>query len=331
MKQRTLITGINGFAGFYLTCELLRQGGEVCGLDRRGRWAPAGRAGAEDLSAEALGGVHVVEDDLSSAERFGSILCKLQPTDIVHLAGMAFVMDSWKSPAAALEANTAATLRLLEGARDSGWQGRILLISSSDVYGQPAPERLPIDESFPTDPCNPYALSKLAAESFARFFQSERTQILIARPFNHIGPDQREDFVAPSFLRQILAARDEGRKTLSVGDLRSVRDFTDVRDVARAYALLLERGEPGEVYNICSGTPVTIETLLERALAMSGVSLKCEVDPARLRPEGADARYGSAAKLQQLGWRRQYDLDATLRDMWERIADAPLTRPGGRP
>ncbi|MBX7059657.1 MAG: GDP-mannose 4,6-dehydratase [Leptospirales bacterium] len=317
MKGRALITGINGFVGYFLTVELLRQGYSVCGIDRRGRFDSSSRQALPGYDGAALASVAIDQDSLSDQQSAREILQRQQPQHIIHLAGNAFVPDSWKSPASAIRNNALSAATLLEAARDLGWQGRFLYVSSSDVYGTPSAEELPLREDSPIRLESPYALSKWSAEQLVSFYRAPGLQTLSARPFNHLGPGQRDEFAAPAFFRRIAAAAAAGESVIRTGELRAVRDFTDVRDVARAYVTLLEKGADGQVYNICSGRGVSIEQLLQSCLNAAGAMLRAETDTALLRPEAVNSRIGSAARLEALGWKPQLSLDQTLRDTWE--------------
>lgn len=327
MFSSAFITGIRGFAGSYLCHELLARGLRVWGLDRpapdRGDSdpppLPLPRPGLPELSDAQMDSVRLFASDMSSIEELARILKAAQPACIYHLAGSAFVPDSWKSPAATLENNVLFTLNLLQAARLIGWKGRMLFISSSDVYGTPTPDELPLTEASPIRTESPYALSKYTAEEFARYYNQDGIEVLMARPFNHIGPGQRNAFVVPSFLERIRTAIASGENTIRVGEMEAVRDFTDVRDVVKAYTLLMERGEPGGVYNICSGNPRRIGDILELAIKASGHSVRYEVDPALLRKEGANQRYGDCGALRALGWKPERTLAETIADMYSAL------------
>ncbi len=270
-----------------------------------------------------LQSVEVRQNDLSDVEATAELITQLAPDAIVHLAGNAFVPDSWKSPAATLRNNTIAAVNVAEGARRAKWRGRLLFVSSSDVYGTPPAEELPLREDSALRLESPYAVSKRSAEEMLQFLRGDGLELIIARPFNHLGPGQRDDFVAPAFFRRIQQAVRQGADHIEVGELRAVRDFTDVRDVVRAYATLIERGVDGEIYNVCSGEQSAVGDLLALCLRAAGATLETRVDPALLRPEAVNARYGSAEKLERLGWRREISLEQTLRDAWQYIQTEP--------
>jgi GDP-4-dehydro-6-deoxy-D-mannose reductase len=315
--MRTLITGINGFVGLYLCLELLRRGDAVSGADRRGRLELDNRRGIPGLAAANLANVNVRSVELTDRDAVRRAIIEEKPDRIVHLAGLAFVPDSWKSPIEALRSNALTTATLLEVARETGWKGRFLFASTSDVYGAAGPEELPLREDAPLRPESPYAATKVAAEALAQFFLRDGIEVIVARPFNHLGPGQRADFVAPAFLARIADAIAAGVPTIRVGELGAVRDFTDVRDVVRAYALLLERGKPGEIYNICSASPAAIREVLELSLAVAGARITYETDPDLLRPGMANVRYGDNTKIRSLGWKPEISLRQTIQDMWD--------------
>jgi GDP-4-dehydro-6-deoxy-D-mannose reductase len=200
---------------------------------------------------------------------------------------------------------------------DFGPDPRALVVSSSEVYGAVAPERLPVDETAPVAPLSPYAASKAAAEQVAlQAARGYRQEVVVARPFNHIGPGQPPQFAVPALAQRIVAASREGRRELPVGTLSARRDFTDVRDVVRAYRLLVLHGEPGGVYNICSGHDVAVKEVLDELLSLSGARLRPVTDPHLVRPTEIPVMQGSAAKLAALtGWKPEIPLADTLADV----------------
>lgn len=323
MGSSTLITGAGGFVGPYLT-ELLARRGEqpVCQV----RNAEKFRAHFERLIDRPLPPeVKVVEADLCDPASLSRIFAEHSLGAVVHLAGKSFVPDCWKNPARALEINGLGSARMLQAARENDWAGTFLLVSTGQVYGAPPPADLPLRESSPLAPDNPYSVSKLTAEHFAAYYQSDSIRVIIARPFNHIGPGQNQSFVVPAFLKRIREAVDQGQQRIVVGDLDSSRDFTDVRDVVEAYALLLDKGQP-DVYNVCSGRTATIGEILKLAQAAAGSDLEVRQDADLLRPEGSTVHYGVAEKLNALGWQPRISLRQSIED-----AHALLVRRGGIP
>jgi GDP-4-dehydro-6-deoxy-D-mannose reductase len=289
---RALVTGGHGFVGRWLCAHLEESGDEVV--------APH----AEDLDVTDLRAVRTF------VEQAG-------PEAVYHLAGVASVADSWKHPDTALEVNAGGTLAVLEGAGAMAEPPRVLVISSAEVYGAVGPEGQPITEDAPLRPVSPYAASKVAAEFLGlQAFLGNGVPVVRARPFNHVGPGQSPGFVVAALARRIAAAARRGDTTLAVGNLTPRRDFTDVRDVVRAYRLLVLHGEPGEAYNVCSGRDVMVAELVERLMALAGVSLDLRRDPDLVRPVDIPVMRGDASRLQALtGWRPEVPIDRTLADV----------------
>jgi GDP-4-dehydro-6-deoxy-D-mannose reductase len=221
--------------------------------------------------------------------------------------------------------NFRGTLNLLLAWRELQFDSRLLYVSSSDVYGLVRDEDLPLREDTPLRPANPYAASKAASEFLAfQFFQGYGLPIVRVRPFNHTGPRQSATFVCSSFAKQIAEVNTGLRPpTVAVGNLQLRRDFSDVRDIVRGYHLLLEKGQPGEVYQLCSGRAVSIEAILQILIAMASRPIQVTVDPSKTRAQEAPVLWGDASKAgQAVGWRPQYELETTLRDLelyWEGV------------
>lgn len=245
------------------------------------------------------------------------------PDAVIHLAGQTFVPAAFKDPAHTLQVNLLGSLNLLQALKRAGFNGTFLFVSSGDVYGQVAEMALPITEALAPKPRNPYAVSKVAAELLCQQWgYAEGWRMLIARPFNHIGPGQAVSFVVPSMAQQIVGA-DAGAKrlTLEVGDIDVTRDFLDVRDVISAYFALLEHGRSGEIYNVCSGVERTVRELILQMARLAGVSVELVQDPSRLRPADQRRVVGSAEKLQKdTGWKPGISITETLQSVlsdWE--------------
>jgi GDP-4-dehydro-6-deoxy-D-mannose reductase len=239
------------------------------------------------------------------------------PDAIVHLAGQAFVPLSVVDPLGTLAVNATGTAHVLEAAR--AVRARVLVVSSAEVYGIQRPERMPLDETAVLRPGNAYAASKVAAETYAlAWHRSYGLDVVVARPFNHIGPGQDERFVVASFARQLADIAGGAPPLLRVGNLEAQRDFLDVRDVAAAYVLLLANGRAGEVYNICSGRPVAIREVLRQLITIARVPVEIRDDPERMRSSDLPILSGDATKLRaETGWEPQYSLAASLRDIYE--------------
>lgn len=241
------------------------------------------------------------------------------PSTVLHLAALSFVPDSFKAPEKTYEVNFLGTLRLLEALAESGFRGRFLFVGTGDSYGLVPDQALPIREEQPLRPRNPYAVSKVAAEALCH--QWSRTgpfEVVMARPFNHIGAGQAPSFAMSDFARQIAEISDGKRPpVLQVGNIDVSRDFTDVGDVLSAYELLLARGQNGETYNVCSGVERSMRSMLERLLEIAGVSAEIVNDPARFRPADQPRVYGSHEKLSlHTGWQPTVPMDETLLNLY---------------
>ncbi len=308
--MRSLITGVGGFAGSHLADRLLADGeagDDVWGCDLSAAARPY-------LSPR----VTLLAADLRDPRAAREVIERAGPDRVYHLAGQAFVGDSWASPWETIETNLRAQVNLLEAVVASGRSTRMLVVGSADEYGRVSDVSKPIDEEYPLRPDSPYGVSKAAQDLLGlQYFLSYGLPIVRVRPFNHIGPRQNRKFVAAAFASQI-AAIEVGRQpaVMQVGKLDARRDFTDVRDTMRAYALLLEHGQPGQVYNVGSGESHRIQDLLDVLLGMSRVPIRVETDPARLRPNDVPDLVCDARRLREAtGWQPQYRLEETLRDL----------------
>jgi GDP-4-dehydro-6-deoxy-D-mannose reductase len=267
------------------------------------------------------------ESDLLDPTQLRAMIHEHQPDWVVHLAAQSHVPQSWSDPARTLEVNVCGTANLLNALSEADFRGRLLYVSSADVYGSVVDADLPLTEDTPLTPRSPYASSKVAAEVLCRQWALTRDlDVVIARPFNHTGPRQRPDFALPGFAREIAAIK-RGRQPAQVlaGDLDVTRDFLDVRDVVNAYLALLAGGRGGQTYNVCSGREVHLADALRRLVDMAGVQAEIAVDPARFRPAEQRRVYGSHAKLTaDTGWVPRIPLDETLQqllDYWIRELD----------
>ena len=262
--------------------------------------------------------------DIRKALAVAEAIRAAEPDWILHLAGQSSVADSLRQPIESYSVNTIGTANVVSSAIACGFQGRMLFVSSADVYGIVDSAALPIGESQPAAPRNPYAASKLAAEIIC-LEAARRTSldVVIARPFNHIGPGQDSRFVVASFAEQIAAiATGERPSTLAVGDLSVERDFCDVRDVVDAYFTLFERGGRGDVYNVCSGVGHRLDYVLDQLVLAADTAVRIEVDESRLRTSETPRLVGDNQKLRALGWRPQIPLSQTLKDVFKRALTA---------
>ena len=303
--MRILVTGACGFAGRHLVAELLAH-----------RHAPVVLDLAEPPPGIFPADVPCHQGDLADAGALRRLVAEVQPEGCIHLAGLAFVPLGWSDPARMFQVNLLGTVNLLEALRRSAPQARLLLISSAEVYGRNLPAG-PLGEDAPLAPDNPYALSKAAAEQMALMYcRRYALPALAARPCNHIGPGQSGDFVVPAFAAQLRAMTAGTRPpVMKVGNLDSRRAFLDVRDVARAYRLLLERGVPGQAYNVAGGGELSLRAVLESLCRVAGVQPAIEVDPALFRPTDRLPLLDAARLERATGWRPQIPLSDTLRDI----------------
>jgi len=302
---RVLITGAHGFVGRHLTAALRARGHDV---------VPADRTVHDD------GGVAVdVTDPLAVRAAFDLA----RPDAVAHLAAQASVPASLRDPDETFAVNARGTLHVLDAARaaaEDGLRPRVLVASSADVYGAQPREAYPLRETTAPQPRNPYAASKVAAEALAlAYAHSFGVDAVVTRAFNHIGPGQDERFAVAAFARQIARAAAGGGPLVRVGNLDAARDILGVRDVCEAYALLLEGGgEPGEIYNVCSGTATAMREILRRLIEIARVPVEVRDDPERMRPADVPVSAGDASKLRAAtGWAPRIPLAAALREVYE--------------
>ncbi len=309
--MRLLITGITGFVGSHMAEYALAHGAEVFGSSR---W----RSRTENIE-HLRSQIKLIECDLRDLASVRGLLETAEPTHVVHLAAQSFVGASWQTPAETLSTNIISQVNLLEGIRRFSIAPRVLVVGSSEEYGFVCPDELPIRETNPLRPLSPYAVSKVAQDMMGyQYFMSYGLPIIRTRAFNHEGPRRGEVFVTSNFAKQVAEIEAGMREPMmSVGDLTPRRDFSDVRDVVRGYWLLLERGEPGEVYNLCSGRSWAIQQVLEFLLEQSRVKrIAVETDPARLRPSDVMILEGDSSKIRKAtGWEVEIPFERTLKDL----------------
>jgi len=293
---KVLVTGADGFVGRHLVRALRARGDvvEACG--------GPGNPGALEITDAAA--VH------RRVERFA-------PDGIVHLAGVSSVAWSHQHPEETHQVNVGGTANVLDAVEKTARKARVLLVGSGEEYGRLHQGTLAA-ETTPLAPLSPYATSKAEAEALGQEAARNGLAVMLLRPFNHLGRGQAPQFVMPSFARQLVAiARAESPPVVEVGDLTPVRDFSHVEDVVAAYLLLLERGVPGEIYNVCSGEGLSIRQALDALQELAGTRAEIRVDPARLRPTEIPWLVGNPGKLERLGWNRRRQFRDALADVVE--------------
>jgi GDP-4-dehydro-6-deoxy-D-mannose reductase len=286
------VTGSAGFVGGWLTEHLQIAGDEVVKSD--------------------------TDVDITDTEAITAMVKQAEPDVIYHLAALAHVGRSWADPAETMRVNAIGTLNVVQAAAKCSQAPRVLVVSSAEVYGSKAGIE-PVGEQAALRPMTPYAASKVAAE-FAglQAWLGQGVPVIRVRPFNHLGPGQTPDFVVAALARRVVEAEQAGGGPVAVGNLAARRDFTDVRDVVRAYRLLAETGEPGEVYNVARGTAVTIAEVAERLCSLARSPVELRQDPSLFRPVDVPVFLGDASRLREVtSWVPEIDFDQTLHDVLE--------------
>jgi len=299
--MRALITGAGGFVGAHLRSHLEACGDEVAGIDLRDG------------------------PDLLDGPAVAATVADVRPEVVYHLGGWSDVGASWAHPLETLRVNAEGTLNVLLAARQADVE-TVLVVSSADVYGRVTMTELPLAEDAPFRPVTPYAASKIAADELAhQAWLGHGQRTLRVRAFNHLGPGQTARFVAPALAERIARNEMDGTELVPVGNLTPRRDFTDVRDVVRAYRLLVEHGEPGEAYNVCRGVDIAISELAERLVGMACRPMRLEADPDLQRPVEVPVLRGDPTRLHKTtGWEPEIDLDETLHAILDEWRDRLL-------
>lgn len=311
MQRKVLITGISGFAGSYLAEYFINE--KDCSI--------YGTYLLEDsLSAiaEIKDKIQLKKIDLTKKDEVFELIRLIKPDFIFHLAALSSPGDSFKNPEATIINNVVAQLNLLEAVKKEKLiDTRILIISSGDIYGLVSKADLPIDEETNLLPSSPYSVSKITQDYLGlQYFLSYNLKVIRVRPFNHIGPRQSANFVLSSFAKKVAEIEKGKRKPiLEVGNLETRRDFTDVRDMVVAYSLILEKGFPGEVYNIGSGVSYKIEDILKKLVSFSKNKIEVKIDPSLFRPSDVPELLCDNRKFKKItGWEQTIAIERTIKD-----------------
>ena len=304
--KRALITGVSGFVGRHLALELLESGYEVWG-------------GTRSVPPRFVNGVKMIDFNLTNKEEILKKLEVVKPHSIFHLSGQSSVKSSWSDIRETFESNIMNSIELFEALRiySDKENIKVITVGSSEEYGIGV--KLPITEEMVTNPINPYGMSKQSLARLASIYRDlYNLNIIHVRPFNHIGPGQRLGFVTSDFTKQIIDI-EQGivEPVIYVGDLSSKRDFTDVRDIVKAYRLVGERGVNGNIYNVCSGVPVSINAILTMLLSYSSTAIEVVIDEQKFRPNNIIEYYGSNSKInREVGWEPTITLNQSLLDIY---------------
>lgn len=312
--MKYLITGISGFVGGYYIEYLFKKKPdvEIIGID-------ANLSGFGFLEESLRKRIELCKSSLLDKSAVSDLVEKSRPDYIVNLASYSSVAYSWKNPATCFINNTNIFLNLIEAVRNAGLKARILSIGSSEEYGVVDKKDIPLTEGHRLNPANPYAVARVAQERISQVYASGYgIPIICTRSFNHIGPRQKDIFAVGSFAKQIVEGKSGRRNKITCGNLNIVRDFIDVRDVVRAYDLILQKGKVGEVYNVCSGEGHRLSEILDMLQEKAGSNMRVETDTSLVRPVDNPVIVGSCEKLKShTGFRSRYNLSSSLNDILE--------------
>jgi GDP-4-dehydro-6-deoxy-D-mannose reductase len=314
--KKVLITGMMGFVSRHLLDHLAASGEsyEITGLSRNpGKWA----VDYKNIK------VNLVAADLNDRKKLLTILNEVRPQQIIHLASDSSVAHSWQAPVESFQNNTNIFLNLVESVRNLNFSCRLLSIGSSEEYGVVEAANIPISEETPFNPVSPYAVARVSQELLSKIYvKGYGMDIVMTRSFNHIGPGQKDTFVVSSFAKQIMDIKKGKGSVLEVGNIDIVRDFLDVRDVVKAYTVLLEKGKSGEMYNVCSGAGYSLKEVLDKMMMIAEVDFGYHINEKLIRPADNPVIIGSNNKIKsECEWRPLISLDDSLRDIlayWEK-------------
>lgn len=310
--KTALITGITGFVGSHLTELLLAEGFEVVGTTRP-------RSPMDNVE-HLLDRVKVVDAELLDPHSMDSLLQQIKPHYIFHFAAQSFVKSSWNSPATTMEINVIGSVHLFEAVRRLDNDAVVQIAGSSEEYGRIKKNEMPVTEENPLRPLSPYAVSKVAMDYLGyQYYESYGMRIIRTRGFNHTGPRRGDVFAESTFAKQIaLIEKGKQQPVIKVGNLETARDYTDVRDMVRAYYLSVQECDPGEIYNIATGKAWSIKQVLDMLLAISPMKnkIKIEEDPERMRPSDVPILIGDSTKFRKkTGWKPEIPFEKTLEDL----------------
>jgi len=307
--KRALITGITGFAGSHLAEHLLSKKMEVYGT---ARW----RSKLDNIE-HIQNKIHLLTADIRDGHSLEVVLNESKPDYIFHLAAQSFVPMSWRAPVDTMETNLIGTIHLFEAVRKLNINPRIQVAGTSEEYGFVYPHEVPITEENPLRPLSPYGVSKVAMDRLSyQYHRSYNLHIVVTRGFNHTGPRRGDVFVTSNFAKQIAEIEKGREPVIHVGNLDAMRDFTDVRDMVKGYLLAVEKCQPGEVYNICSGKATKIRDLLDLLISMTDSKIKVQQDPDRMRPSDVEVLRGDCSKFKkQTGWKQTIPFKKTMEDL----------------
>lgn len=305
-QKKILITGGTGFAGSHLVEALLAAGYTDIHVTSYG--------GTSEFIENLIGASNIHKLDLTDVEKTNSLIRDLQPEQIYHLASFAYVGKSFEKAEELLANNITLQVNLLRAVKEFSPNSRVLVVGSAEEYGVSLSEdEIPVDENHKFRPINPYAVSKITQDMLAySFFISYGLDIVIVRPFNHIGERQSLDFAIPAFTNQIVAIERGEQEKLKVGNLEAVRDFTDVKDMMKAYIVIMNKGQKGEAYNVGSGKGVKMIDVVEKLASFSTSDIQMEKDESRLRPHDIMKMIANNDKIKSLGWNPEIPLDESL-------------------
>ena len=308
--KKVLITGIAGFAGSHLAELLLSKGLEVHGMRR-----PRTKMDHIESIANRL---HLTDADLLDSHSLYSTISRIKPDYIFHLAAQSFVPTSWVSPSVTLEVNIVGSANLFEAVRQANIDPVIQIACSSEEYGMVHDNEVPIKETNPLRPLSPYAVSKVAMDYLGyQYHQSYGVRVVRTRGFNHTGPRRGDTFAESNFAKQIaLIEKGKQEPVVHVGNVDAKRDYTDVRDMVKGYLLAVEKCDPGDVYNICTGSTVKIADVLKLLLSYSKIKVEIKEDPDRMRPSDVPILLGDNSKfVAKTGWKPEIVFEKTMEDL----------------